>query len=95
MSGVYRITVEGSVFKPRDGDLPMTLEIRARQVSASERSVISNFRFLKDLDFSSQSGQSQTFEAELYEGETLSFRWKNAEFDHNDLKATVKLMTEG
>ena len=94
MSGVYRITVEGSVFKPRDGDLPMTLEIRARQVSASERSVISNFRFLKDLDFSSQSGQSQTFEAELYEGETLSFRWKNAEFDHNDLKATVKLMTE-
>ena len=39
MSGVYRITVEGSVFKPRDGDLPCA--DHARQVSASERSVIS------------------------------------------------------
>ena len=93
-SGVYRITVDGSVFRPRDGDLPMILEVRARQVSASERSVISNFRFLRDLEFSSETGQSHTFEAELYRGETLSFRWKNAEFDHNDLKSTVKLMSE-
>ncbi len=94
VSGVYKITVDGSCFKPRDGDLPMILEVRARQVSASERSVISNFRFLKDLEFSSETRQSHSFETELYKGETLSFRWKNAEFDHNDLKATVKLMTE-
>ena len=93
-SGVYTITVDGSVFKPRDGHLPMILEVRARQVSASERSRIDNFRFLKDLEFSSEAGQSHSFETELYKGETLSFRWKNAEFDHNDLKATVKLMTE-
>ena len=93
-SGVYKITVDGSVFKPRDGDLPMILEVRARQVSASERSKISNFRFLKDLKFSAETTQSHSFEAELYTGETLSFRWKNAEFDHNDLKATVKLMTK-
>jgi len=92
VSGVYKITVEGSCFKPRDGDLPMILEIRARQVSASERSVIANFRPLKDLEFASKTGQSHSFEAELYKGETLSFRWKNAEFDHNDLKALVKLM---
>ena len=94
VSGVYRVTVDGSVFKPRDGDLPMILEVRARQVSASERSVIDNFRFLKDLPFTSKKSQTHAFETELYKGETLSFRWKNAEFDHNNLKATVRLMTK-
>ena len=93
-SGVYKITVDGSVFKPRSGDLPMILEARARQVSASERSRIDQFRFLKDLEFTSNTGQSHSFQAELYAGETLSFRWKNAEFDHNDRPSTVKLMTK-
>ena len=94
VSGVYQITVDGSVFKPREGDLPMVLEVRARQVSASERSEIGQFRFLKDLPYTSTEIQSHTFEAELYAGETLSFRWKNAEFDHNDLRSTVELMRD-
>ena len=93
-SGVYKITVDGSVFKPRDGDLPMVLEVRARQVSASERSRIDHFRFLTDLEFTSLSGQSRSFDTELYKGETLSFRWKNAEFDHNNRAATVELMRD-
>lgn len=93
VSGVYRITVDASCFEPREGDLPMVLEVRARPVDAPERSRIDRFRVLKEIEVTSESMQSATFEAELYKNETILFRWRNAEFDHNDLKSLVKLMT--
>lgn len=81
-SGVYRITVSASTFKPKN-DQPMELEIRARELTASDRTRVSKFRLLKNLSFDKESPKSATFEAELYEGETLIFRWTNAEMNHD------------
>ena len=81
-SGTYRITVSASKFKPIK-DEPMELEIRAREVAASDRTHVGSFRFLKTFEFSKESAESVTFEADLYEGQTLMFRWKNAETTHN------------
>lgn len=81
-SGVYRITVSASTFKPVS-DKPMILELRAREVSASERSSTPSFRLLKEIAIRSEAPESVTFEAELYEGQTLLFRWLNAEMTHD------------
>ena len=43
-SGTYRITVSASKFKPIK-DEPMELEIRAREVAASDRTHVGSFRF--------------------------------------------------
>lgn len=84
-SGVYRITVSASTFKPISKE-PMILELRAREVSANERSSTPDFRLLKEIPFGSEAPESVTFEAELYEGQTLLFRWLNAEMTHDGKK---------
>lgn len=81
-SGIYRVTVSASQFKPKD-DQPMTLEVRAREVAASDRTHVPVFRLLKTFPVTSEDSQTVTFEAELYEGQTLMFRWTNAELSHN------------
>lgn len=81
-SGVYRITVSASTFKPKN-DQPMELEVRARELTASDRTRVSKFRLLKNLSFDKESPESATFEAELYEGQTLIFRWTNADMNHD------------
>ena len=84
-SGVYRITVSASAFKPIS-DEPMILELRAREISASERSSTPSFRLLKEIPIRSEAPESVTFEAELYEGQTLLFRWLNAEMTHDGVE---------
>lgn len=91
-SGVYRITVHASTYKPKSKE-PMILELRAREVSASERSSVSQFRVLKEISINSAAQESVTFEAELFEGQTLLFRWLNAEMTH-DGKELEKQMRE-
>ena len=81
-SGTYRITVSASEFKPIK-DEPMELEIRAREVAASDRTHVGSFRVLKTFEFAKETPESVTFEADLYEGQTLMFRWTNAETTHN------------
>jgi mono/diheme cytochrome c family protein len=81
-SGQYRITVEASTFRPASA-APMVLEVRAREIAASDRSRAEAFRLLQEIPVGSQSPQTFTFEAELYEGQTLLFRWLNAEMDHD------------
>ncbi len=80
-SGTYRITVKASAFRPK-GDQPMKLEIRARDVAASDRSRADTFRLLKEIDIVAEAPETFTFEAELYEGQTPLFRWADAELDH-------------
>ena len=80
-SGVYRITVDASSFRPKN-DEPMKLEIRARDLSQSDRSRASNFRLLKELEITDESPETFTFEAELYEGQTPLLRWSNADLNH-------------
>jgi len=84
-SGTYRITVSAAKHKPTWGD-PMKLEIRARELSASDRSRADIFRLLKVMDVPSTEPTTITFEADLYEGQTLLFRWMNADMAHDYTK---------
>ncbi len=94
-SGVYRMTVSASQFRPK-GEEPMILEMRAREVAASDRTHVPVFRLLETFPISSESPESVTFEAELYEGQTLLFRWMNAEMSHDpkELAAHMKAWFE-
>ncbi len=80
-SGVYRISVSASAFRPKEGG-PMKLEIRARDVAASDRSRATAFRLLKEVEVAAETPRTFVFEAELHEGQTPLFRWSNAELDH-------------
>ena len=62
-SGTYRITVDASQFLPAGdspnsefrsfGNEPMRLEVRARELTASDRSDVNTFRLLKEISVSS------------------------------------------
>lgn len=80
-SGTYRISVSTSAFRPQ-GDKPMILEVRARDVAASDRSRVTAFRLLKEIPVTSETPETVTFDVELHEGQTPLFRWANAELDH-------------
>lgn len=82
-SGTYRISVKTSAFRPKKGDQPMILEVRARDVAASDRLRTTSFRLLKEIEVTSETPETVTFEAELYEGQTPLFHWVNAELDHD------------
>lgn len=85
-SGTYRISVSASKFLSDRGgsfDEPMVLEVYARPVAASERSQVKNFRLLKEIEVESEETATATFDADLYKGETVLFRWKNAEMTHD------------
>jgi hypothetical protein len=81
-SGTYRVTVSAAKYKPVS-DEPMKLEVRARDLTASDRSRAEVFRLLKVIDVPSASPTTVTFEADLYDGQTLLFRWMNAEMAHD------------
>jgi len=81
-SGTHRITIRASAFRPKDGE-PMNLEIRARDLSASDRSRASAMRLLHEVEVTSDTPETFTFEADLYEGQTPLLRWTNAELDHD------------
>ena len=85
-SGSYRISVSASKFiSDRGGTFnsPMILEVYARPVAASERSTVDDFRLLKEILVDSQEPRTASFQADLYEGETVLFRWKNAQMTHD------------
>jgi hypothetical protein len=81
-SGIYTITVRASSFLPRSRNLmpkePMLLELRARDLAVGEREMIHRFRLLKTISVSSESPKDVSFDAELYEGETILVRWNNS-----------------
>ena len=84
-SGTYEIAVEASQFLSPEGHSftgPMKLEVYARPVSATDRSKVSAFRLLNTIDVASDAPQTTSFEADLYEGDTVLFRWANAEMTH-------------
>ena len=84
-SGTYTVAVEASQFISPEGHSftgPMKLEVYARPVSATDRSKVSAFRLLHTIDVASEDAQTTTFNADLYEGDTVLFRWANAEMTH-------------
>lgn len=85
VSGTYRIGIDASQFIAEGAekfDGPMILEVRARPADASERSHINAFRVLTTIEVTSEESKEYTFDAELYQGETLLFRWENALMTH-------------
>ena len=79
-SGTYKITVSTSTFKPNSRGLhkgPMILEVRARNLTDSDRTGMKKLRLLKEITVNSEKPKTFTFMADLYEGQTLAFRWKN------------------
>lgn len=81
-SGRYRVTIDASTFRPGT-DAPLTLEVRAREVAASDRTGTKSFRLLEEFEVTSESPRTYTFEADLYEGQTLLLRWADAELSHD------------
>ncbi len=85
-SGTYRISVDASKFLSDKGpsfEEAMILEVYARAVIATDRSKIHDFRLLKEIKVTSEEPQTTAFKADIYEGETVLFRWKNAEMTHD------------
>ena len=64
-----------------------------RELTASDRSRADIFRLLKVMDGPSTEPTTITFEADLYEGQTLLFRWMNADMAH-DFSKFAKHMRE-
>ncbi|MFM7185445.1 MAG: DUF1588 domain-containing protein [Planctomycetota bacterium] len=84
-SGTYTVTIEASQFLSPEGHAfsgPMKLEVYARPVSATDRSKVDAFRLLHTIDVTAESPATTTFEADLYAGDTVLFRWANAEMTH-------------
>lgn len=85
-SGTYRISVDASQFLSDQGSSfegDMILEVYARAITATDRSRVQDFRLLKEIKVTSEEPQTTGFQADLYEGETVLFRWKNAEMTHD------------
>ncbi len=85
-SGTYRISIDASKFLSDKGhpfEESMILEVYARAVAATDRSKIHDFRLLKEIKVTSAESQTTVFTADIYEDETLLFRWKNAEMTHD------------
>lgn len=85
-SGTYRILVNASKFLSNEGrpfEEDMILEVYARAVTATDRSKVQDFRLLKEIKVTGEEPRTTAFQADLYEGETVLFRWKNAEMTHD------------
>ena len=84
-SGTYTIIVDASQFLSPEGHAfagPMKLEVYARPVSATDRSKVDAFRLLHVIDVTAESPATTSFDADLHEGDTVLFRWANAEMTH-------------
>ena len=81
-SGVYRVRVESSAFRPTS-DEPMILKVLARDVSSNDFVTHDSLRTLKTIEISSEKPKSVEFEAKLYEGQTIVFHYANAPLNSN------------
>ena len=82
--GIYKISVTASSFKADRFNFlkePMIMEVRAADTTASERARYKRLRLLKEIKVDSNTPETYTFEAQLFAGQTVIFRWKNAPID--------------
>ena len=80
-SGTYALSIELSAFRPKEGDPPMVVRVLARNVADKDSVRHKSLRLLRELEVTSQSAATFTFEAELYEGQTPVVHWANATLD--------------
>lgn len=79
-AGIYRITVELSTFRPAPDAPPMIAKIFARDLSSPDGISKKTLRVLKEIKVTSESPETYTFEAALYERQTPVIHWENAPF---------------
>jgi len=79
-SGVYRVTIRASAFRPPEGE-PLILEIRAKSVETTDNEKVSGLRLVHRIELDSEEPEDIEFEAELYKSETLLFYFANAQLD--------------
>ena len=80
-SGEYTVTISLSSFRPDvDGD-PMVAKIFARDVATADSVSHKTLRLLKEITVTSETPETVTFDATLYEGQTVVVHWANAILD--------------
>lgn len=79
-SGVYRLKIRLSTFRPEKDGGPMIAKVFARDVSSQDGVSKKTLRLLKQFEVTGESPETFTFEAELYEGQTPVVHWENAAF---------------
>ena len=82
--GIYKISVTASSFKADRFNFlkePMIMEVKAVDTTTSERARYKRLRLLKEIKVDSNAPETYTFEAKLFAGQTVVFRWKNAPID--------------
>ena len=90
-SGIYTLTIELSTFRPNEGDPPMVVRVLARNVADKDSIKHNSLRLLLELEVTSESPETFTFDAELYEGQTPVLHWANATLDSDrDDKEALK-----
>ncbi|MEL6105136.1 MAG: DUF1588 domain-containing protein [Planctomycetota bacterium] len=80
-SGEYTVTVSLSAFRPSVDVAPMVAKIFARDVASSDGVSHKTLRLLKEITVTSESPETFTFDAILYEGQTVVLHWANASLD--------------
>lgn len=90
-SGRYRIQVEASQFSPGE-ESPMHLQVLARDVSQDDSERADGLRVLQSLVITEEAPRVFEFEADLYEGQTIVFFWKDAPLtgDKKELEAYLR-----
>ena len=82
-SGVYRVVVKASAFRPPEGE-SLILEVRAKSVDSTDNETVPNLRRVHHVELSAAEPRDIEFEAELYRNETLLFYFANGPLDSDN-----------
>ncbi len=80
-SGIYRLSLDLSTFRPTSDGEPMMVKVYARDVESRDSIPHTQLRLLKELKVSGEAPETFRFEAELYESQTPVIHWANARLD--------------
>ncbi|MEO1524740.1 MAG: DUF1588 domain-containing protein [Planctomycetota bacterium] len=95
-SGDYTVTVSLSSFRPDPDQGPMIAKVFARDVATSDSVSHKTLRLLKEIEVTSESPQTFSFDATLFEGQTVVLHWANAALDSDraDKEALTQFFRE-
>lgn len=88
VSGKFTVTVELSTFRQLPTSEPMVAKIFARDVASKDSVSHQSLRLLKEIKVTAEAPQSTSFEATLYEGQTIVVHWANAILDSDRSEKT-------
>ena len=80
-SGIYRLSLDLSTFRPAADGEAMVVKVYARDVESRDSIPHTHLRLLQEIEVSSESSETFQFEAALYESQTPVIHWANAFLD--------------